>query len=70
MRTVEVEVQIRTEATGGYALNLRVIRASGPGAPGPGSAIGRAAEAVAAHSCFRAAWDDGARRERILRPPE
>ena len=44
--------------------------ASGPGAPEPGSAIGRTADAVTARGCFRAPLADEARRERILNPPE
>ena len=70
MCTVAAEVQTWIETAGGCALDFQVIRASGPGAPGPGSTIGRTAGAVAARGCFRAAWDDEARRERILHPPE
>ena len=69
VRTVESEVVARTAAGEGHDLDLRVIRASGPGAPEPGAMIGRAAGAVAARGCFRAPWDDEARRERILSPP-
>ena len=70
VRTVEAEVAARSAAGEGYDLDLRVIRASGPGAPEPGSTIGRTAGAVAARGCFRAPWDDEARRERILHPPQ
>ena len=70
VRTVEAGVVARTATGEGYDLDLRVIRASGPGAPEPDSTIRRTAGAVAARGCFRAAWDDEARRERILRPPE
>ena len=72
VRTVEAEVetqtqtQTRTETVDGHALALRVIRAAGPGAPEPGSTIGRAAGAVTARGCFRAPWADEARRERVL----
>ena len=51
-------------------LRLEVVEAAGPGAPAPGSSIERTAAAVAARGCFRAAWSDEARRERILDPPE
>ena len=70
VRTVEAGVVARTAAGEGHDLDLRVIRASGPGAPEPGSTIARSAGAVAARGCFRAPWDDEARRERILHPPE
>ncbi len=68
--TVEAEVRTRTDAAGGYALDLRVVRAAGPGAPEPGAAIGRSAGAVTARGCFRAPWKDEARRERLLDPPQ
>ena len=70
VRTVEAVVATRTETAGRHDLELRVIRASGPGAPKPGSAIRRTAEAVTARGCFRAKWTDEARRERILDPPK
>jgi len=66
LRTVEAVVATRTETREGYDLELRAIRASGPGAPEPGRAIRRTAEAVTARGCFRAEWTDEARRERIL----
>ncbi|MDE0175616.1 MAG: relaxase domain-containing protein, partial [Defluviicoccus sp.] len=70
VRTIEAEVQTRTDTADGYALDLRVVRANGPGAPEPGSTIGRTVGAVTARGCFRATWTDEARRERILRLPE
>ena len=70
IRTIEAEVATRTGTPNGRNLELRVIAASGPGAPEPGSAIGRTADAVTARGCFRAPWADEARRERILNPPE
>ena len=70
VRTIEAEVQTRTETVGGYALDLRVVGATGSGAPEPGRTIGRSADAVTARGCFRAPWADEARRERILRPLE
>ena len=69
VRTVEADVETRTETANGHALALRIIRASGPGAPEPGSIIERTAEAVAARGCFRAPWRDEASRQRILDPP-
>ena len=70
IRTIEAVVATRTGTPNGRDLELRVIAASGPGAPEPGSAIGRTADAVTARGCFRAPWADEARRERILHPPE
>ena len=70
VRTVEAVVAMRTAIPGGHAIALRVIRASGPGAPEPGSAIRRTAEEVTARGCFRAAWFDEARRARVLDPPQ
>ena len=70
VRTIEAEVRIRTDAAGGYALDLRVVRAAGPGAPEPGSTMKRSAGAVTARGCFRAPWTDEARRERILGAPQ
>ena len=70
IRTIEAVVATRTGTPHGRNLELRAIAASGPGAPGPGSAIGRTAAAVTALGCFRAPWADEARRERILNPPE
>ena len=68
--TVEAVVATRTETSDGHELGLRVIRASGPGAPEPGGSIQRTAGQVTACGCFRAAWSDEARRERILNPPK
>ena len=68
VRTIEAEVRTRTETSNGHALDLRVVRTTGPGAPEPGSTIGRTAEAVTARGCFRAPWADEARRERFSRP--
>ena len=70
VRTIEAEVRTRTDAADGHALDLRVVRTTGPGAPEPGSTIGRTAEAVTARGCFRAPWADEAHRERVLRPLE
>ena len=70
VRTMEAVVATRTETQGGHDLDLRVIRASGFGAPEPGSSIGRSTDAVTARGCFRAPWADEARRERILHPRE
>ena len=70
IRTIEAVVATRTGTPNGRNLELRAIAASGPGAPEPGSAIGRTADAVTARGCFRAPWTDEARRERILNPPE
>ena len=70
IRTIEAVVATRTGTPNGRNLELRAIAASGPGAPEPGSAIGRTADAVTARGCFRAPWADEARRERILNPPE
>ena len=70
VRTVEAVVATRTETPDGHELALRVIRASGPGAPEPGVSIRRAAEEVTARGCFRASWSDEARRARILDPPK
>ena len=71
VRTVEAQVTARADDIryGSPRLELQVLDASGPGAPGPGSAIERTAAAVAARGCFRAEWSDEARRERILNPP-
>ena len=69
VRTIEAEVGTRTQAANGNALALRVVRATGPGAPEPGGTIERTADAVAARGCFRAPWADEARRERILEAP-
>ena len=70
IRTIEAVVATRTGTPNGRNLELRAIAASGPGAPEPGSAIGRTADAVTARGCFRAPWADEARRERTLHPPE
>ena len=70
VRTVEADVVARNPVRDGHALDLRVVRAAGPGAPEPGSTIGRSAGAVTARGCYRAAWKDEARRERILGPPQ
>ncbi len=71
-RTIEAVVAVRTESPGlgGHNVELRVIRSSGPGAPEPGSRIGRTTDAVTARGCFRAEWTDEPRRERILTPPK
>ena len=66
VRTIEAVVATRAESPDGHG--LRVIRASGPGAPEPGASIQRTADAVTARGCFRAPWADEERRERILRP--
>ena len=70
IRTIEAVVATRTGTPDGCTLELRAIAASGPGAPKPGSAIERTADAVTARGCFRAPWADEARRERTLHPPE
>ena len=70
VRTIEAVVATRTETPDGHEVALRVIRAFGPGAPEPGSSIRRTAAEVTARGCFRAAWSDEARRERILDPPK
>ena len=70
VRTIEAEVLTRTETINGYALDLRVVRATGPGAPEPGSVIGRGPDAITARGCFRAPWADEARREHIVRSLE
>ena len=70
VRTIEAVVATRTETSDGHEIALRTIRASGPGAPEPGSSIRRTAEEVTARGCFRAPWSDEARRERILDPPK
>ena len=70
VRTIEAVVATRTETPDGHEVALRVIRASGPGAPEPGGSIRRTAAEVTARGCFRAAWSDEARRERILDPPK
>ena len=70
VRTIEAVVATKTETPDGHELALRVIRASGSGAPEPGVSIRRAAEEVTARGCFRASWSDEARRERILDPPK
>ena len=69
VRSIEAEIVARTETAGGHGLDLRVVRATGPGAPEPGATIERTPEAVIARGCFRAEWRDEARRERVLRPP-
>ena len=68
IRTIEAVVATRTGTPDGHNLELRVIAASGPGAPEPGSAIERTADAVTARGCFRAPWADEARRKRTLHP--
>ena len=70
MRTIEAVVATRTETPDGHEVALRTIRAFGPGAPEPGGSIRRTAAEVTARGCFRAAWSDEARRERILDPPK
>ena len=70
VRTIEAEVRTRTDRADGYALDLRIVRAAGPGAPEPGSTIGRTAGAVTARNCFRAPWADEAQRERIVHSPQ
>ena len=70
MRTIEAVVATRTQTPDGHEIALRTIRAFGPGAPEPGGSIQRTAEEVTARGCFRAAWSDEARRERILNPPK
>ena len=70
VRTIEAVVATRTETPDGHEIGLRVIRAFGPGAPEPGGSIRRTAGEVTARGCFRAAWSDEARRERVLNPPE
>ena len=72
VRTVEAQVTARADDIR-YAsprLQLEVLDASGPGAPGPGGNIERMAAAVAARGCFWAQWSDEARRERVLNPPK
>ena len=68
VRTIEAVVTAR--APGGDRFELRAIRASGPGAPAPGSAIVRTAAAVAARGCYRAPWADEESRRSILDPPK
>ena len=70
VRTIEAVVATRTETPDGHEIALRTIRASGPGAPEPGGSIRRTAGEVTARGCFRAAWSDETRRERILDPPK
>ena len=72
VRTVEAQVTARVDDIlyGSPRLRLKVINASGPGAPEPGGDIERMAAAVAARGCFRAEWSDEARRGRILNPPK
>ena len=70
VRTIEAVVATRTETPDGHEIALRTIRASGPGAPEPGGSIRRTAGQVTARGCFRAAWSDEARRERVLNPPK
>ena len=70
VRTIEAVVATRTETADGHEIALRVIRAFGPGAPGPGGSIRRTAGEVTARGCFRAAWSDEARRVRVLNPPK
>ncbi len=69
VRTIEAEVGSRVQTANGNALALRVVRATGLGAPEPGDTIERTADAVAARGCFRAPWADEAYRQRILEPP-
>ena len=71
VRTVEAQVAARVDDIlyGSARLELEVLDASGPGAPGAGSSIERSAKAVTARGCFRAEWSDEAHRERILNPP-
>ena len=71
VRTIEARVtgQADNILYGSARLQLAVIDASGPGAPGPGSVIERTATAIAARGCFRAEWSDEAHRERTLNPP-
>ena len=69
VRTIEADVVALNTTRDGRALDLRVVRAAGPGAPEPGAAIGRTAGEVTARGCFRAPWADEARRERVLDPP-
>ena len=70
VRTTEAVVGTRTGTPNGDELELRVIRASGPGAPAPGGSIRRSAEALTARGCFRAPWTDEASRARVLDPPQ
>ncbi|MDE0388397.1 MAG: hypothetical protein OXI75_06850, partial [Rhodospirillales bacterium] len=70
VRTIEAVVATRTGVSDEHELALRVIRASGPGAPEPGGSILRTEAEVTARGCFRAAWSDEARRERVLSPPK
>ena len=70
VRTIEAVVATRTATPEGHEIALRTIRASGPGAPEPGGSIRRTAAEVTARGCFRAAWSDEARRERVLNPPK
>ena len=67
VRTIEAVVTARDP--GVDRLELRTIRASGRGAPAPGSAVVRTAAAVAARGCYRAPWADEERRRQILEPP-
>ncbi len=69
VRTIEADVVALNATRDGRALDLRAVRAAGPGAPEPGAAIGRTAGEVTARGCFRAPWADEARRERVLDPP-
>ncbi|MDE2905253.1 MAG: hypothetical protein OXQ28_04120, partial [Acidobacteriota bacterium] len=70
VRTIEAVVATRTGTPDEHEIALRTIRASGPGAPEPGGSIRRTAGEITARGCFRAAWSDEARRERILDPPK
>ena len=70
VRTIEARVEARIETGDGHKLDLKVIRAAGPGAPEPGTTIQRTAEAVAARGCHRAPWRDEAQRQRIVDPPK
>ena len=70
VRTVEAVVATRTEISDDHELALRVIRASGPDAPEPGTSIQRSADEVTARGCFRAPWSDEARRAAELDPPK
>ena len=70
VRTIEAVVATRTGTPDGHEIALRTIRASGPGAPEPGGSIRRTTAQVTARGCFRAAWSDEDRRERILDPPK
>ena len=72
IRTIEARVKVQVDDIlyGGARLELKVLEASGPDVPEPGSVIERTVAAVTARGCFRAEWADEARRERILNPPK